>query len=193
MWRSLKPWISVIALLLVLHYSGALAGLSSLSKSAILETGALDADPSFSDGEKELLDFNFAVKTLEGETVDFNSFKGKTIFLNIWATWCGPCRAEMPSIQKLYNKVSHDSIAFVMLSIDPVDQPGKVDKYIRNQKYTFPVFIAGELPVQLQVSVIPTTFVISPEGAIVYKKTGMAQYDTNKFRKFLERLSDEED
>src|SRR5690606_12751282 len=65
-------------------------------------------------------DFNYAftIKDLEGNIKSFDDYKNKVIFLNLWATWCGPCRAEMPSIQKLYNKTQSDDVVFIMLSID---------------------------------------------------------------------------
>ena len=188
LWRSLKPWFSFIAIFLILRYTGALSGLSSATNKAVLLTGIMDADPSEYVPAKELFNYNFAVKTLAGETIDFNQYKGKPVFLNLWATWCGPCRAEMPSIQKLYDKVNKDSIAFVVLSIDAEDDLQKVNKYIESKGFTFPVFIATELPQQLQVKLIPTTFVIDKEGTFAYRKEGMADYDTKQFKKFLDKL-----
>ena len=119
-----------------------------------------------------------------------NQFKGKTIFLNLWATWCGPCRIEMPSIQKLYDKVDHDKIAFVMLSLDRAEDKEKVEKFVTDKKHNFPVYRpAGALPELLNVPSIPTTFVITPDGKVASKKVGTANYDTEEFKKFLEDLS----
>ena len=125
---------------------------------------------------------------MNGRTVDFGSLKGKVVFVNIWATWCPPCVAEMPNIQKLYEKTDGEAIAFVMLS---VDQEGlaKVKKYIDRKGYTFPVYLpASPLPQELQSSAIPTTFIISPEGMIVARQEGMAEYDTPEVREFLQSL-----
>lgn len=188
-WRLVKPWAVALVLLLILRYTGALSGISSLSNRAVLETGILNADPDSNDSRKDAFEYGFAIKKPDGTVVDFNDYRGKTIFLNMWATWCGPCRAEMPSIQKLYESVGSDSIQFVMLSIDREEDLNKVEQYVASKKFTFPTFIAGELPAQLQVKIIPTTFVISPEGVIVYKKSGMADYNTNKFRKFLHKVN----
>jgi peroxiredoxin len=95
----------------------------------------------------------------------------------------------MPSIQKLYDKVNSDSVVFLMLSLDAPDQVEKVRKYIDKAGYTFPVFIAGELTAQTSVEIIPTTFVITPDGNVDYTKSGMADYDTKKFLKYLRKLS----
>lgn len=190
-WRFLKPWLTAVAIFLILRYTGALAGISALTNRALLETTLLDADPAeYAIKNKEKLDFNFTINTLDGKPVDFNTFKGKPIFLNIWATWCGPCRAEMPSIQKLYETVNNDSVNFIMLSYDTEDQTQKVKNFIKSKGFTFPVYMAGDLPPQLQVQTIPSTFIITSDGTFAFKKTGMADYDTNKFRKFLQKLTE---
>jgi thiol-disulfide isomerase/thioredoxin len=191
-WKATKPWILFITVLLVLRYTGALAGISSAANQAVLMTGVLNADPDKLTTKNEAFNYDFKIKTLDGKEIDFNTYRGKTIFLNMWATWCGPCRAEMPSIQSLYDKVNNDSIVFVMLSIDAEDQPEKVSKYIDAKGFTFPVFIAGDLPPQLQVKTIPSTFVIAKRGTMEYKKSGMAEYDTKSFKKFLEKLTVDE-
>lgn len=190
LWKNLKPWIYFALLILTLRYTGILGAFTSVTQKAVLATGALDADPAESMVNKESFDYDFKIKTLDGRNVDFNEFKGKPVFLNLWATWCGPCRAEMPSIQKLYEKVNKDSIAFVILSLDAEDQLQKVGKYVESKEFTFPVFIAGDLPPQLQVKMIPTTFVIDKDGTLAYKKSGMADYDTKQFKKFLDKLAD---
>lgn len=188
-WRGAKPWAVAFVVLLILRYTGALSGISSLTNRAVLETGILNANPDTYAAGKETFEYEFTVKKPDGTVVDFNEYRGKTVFLNIWATWCGPCRAEMPSIQKLYEAVGSDSIQFVMLSIDREEDISKVNQYVTAKNFTFPVFIAGGLPEQLQVKIIPSTFVISPDGTIAYKKSGLADYDTNKFRKFLHKIS----
>jgi len=140
----------------------------------------------------EVFDYNFSVKDLQGNAVDFNQFKGKVVFLNLWATWCGPCRAEMPSIHNLYHAVKdNDKIVFVMLSLDRADQQGKVVSYVNDKAFTFPVYmVSGNVNAQLEeVSSIPTTFVLSPDGKIASKKVGTANYDTPKFQQFLKELA----
>jgi thiol-disulfide isomerase/thioredoxin len=189
MWKSIKPWVSAIVLILILRYTGALAGLSGLTQTAMIKSGLMSANPDDASLVKEMFDYGFSIKTLDGKTVDMSEFKGKTIFLNMWATWCGPCRAEMPSIQSLYEKVNTDSIAFIILSLDEEDQPLKVKKYIESKKFSFPVYIAGKLTPQTTINTIPTTFIVGPDGKIAHKGVGMADYDTKSFRKFLTKLS----
>lgn len=127
------------------------------------------------------------MRSLSGESITLESLYGKTIFLNLWATWCAPCIAEMPNIQKVYDKVKSEDIEFVMLSLD--HDPKKAEKFIARKAYTFPVYVpVGQLPNEFKTSVIPTTFVISPEGKIVVKKEGMADYNTKEFIDFLKNL-----
>lgn len=187
-WKAVKPWVLAILVFVVLRFTGALAGISYLTSSAIMRTGFMDATPAEPLVVKKF-DYDFNLKDLEGNVVDVNQFKGKTIFLNIWATWCGPCRVEMPSIQKLYEQVDNQSILFIMLAVDRPQDLKKVKDFVADKEYTFPVYTpSGNLPVQLQVGSIPSTFVISPDGKIVSKETGAANYDTPEFKAFLKKL-----
>src|SRR5687768_14659154 len=191
-WKSIRPWIMMLALVLVLRYTGALSAISYVTGRVLLETGAMNATPEESTAAKNF-NYNFKITDLNGTVTDFKDLKGKTIFLNLWATWCGPCRYEMPSIQKLYDKVDKDKIVFVMLSLDhDKNSRDKVESFVKEKEYTFPVYLPkGYLTEQLQVRVIPTTFVISPDGKIASQETGAANYDTDEFRELLEKLSRE--
>lgn len=187
-WRAVRPWGIIITLFLLLRYTGAFSGISFLTGSALLKTGIMDVQPEAPLVAKKF-DYNFSVRDMNGKIVDVKEFKGKTIFLNIWATWCGPCRFEMPSIQSLYNQIDNDNIRFVMLSVDRQEDFEKVKNFVNDKNYTFPVYTpSGTLPDQLQVRSIPTTFVINPEGKIVSHETGAANYDTPEFKEFLKNL-----
>ena len=187
-WRAIKPWAIVVAVFLILRYTGALSGISFFTNKALLETGALNASTQELATE-ETFDYNFKLTTLSGDVVDFTSFKGKTIFINLWATWCGPCRAEMSSIQELYDQIDRNKVVFVMLSLDAPTHTKKVEAFIKDKHYTFPIYRPyGELSEGLNVTSIPTTLVISPAGKVVTRKVGTANYGTSKFKKFLEEL-----
>lgn len=188
--NAIKPVVSIIILVLILRWTGAISGISYLTQSAMMETGIMDAAPEDGmPGVNTEFDYNFTVYDVDDQAVNFESFKGKTIFLNLWATWCGPCRVEMPSIQKLYEKVDTSKVVFVMLSLDVKENKTKVTRFIEDKKYTFPVYCMGDyLPEVLQrVNSIPTTFVISVDGKILSKKVGAANYDTPKYVEFLNR------
>jgi len=185
----IKPFLMAITLIGVLHVTGLLSNVSYYANAAIMKTGILDAKPE-SESTTEAFDFNFKLKTLNGEVVDFSQFQGKVVFLNLWATWCGPCRVEMPSIQKLYEGVDPEKVQFIMLSLDRDEALIKIEEFVDKNKYTFPVFQPkGSLPVQLQVPSIPTTLIIDPDGNIVTKTVGATNFNTDKFKKYLEDLA----
>lgn len=189
--KFLKPWAGAVLIVAALHFTGLLSSISFLAQSAILKTGLMNAS---AETVKEDIDFNydFQIKDLNGNRLDFRKFENKVVFLNLWATWCGPCRAEMPTIQKLYEKMNGDpNVAFVMLSIDKDKDLPKVIRYLKDKEYTFNGYMpSGYLTEQLNVPSIPTTFVISKEGKILTKEVGTTNFNTNRFYKFLKEESE---
>jgi thiol-disulfide isomerase/thioredoxin len=185
----LKPILTVAVIFILLQVTGLIGGVSYVTQSAAMKTGLLDADASNTE-DPIPFDFNFSVKDLQGSKIPFDQFKGKVIFLNLWATWCGPCRAEMPTIQKLYNEVPNDKIVFVMLSLDKDQDKDKIVQYIKSKSFSFPVYQpSGYLTEQMNVPSIPTTFVISKEGKIVSMEVGTTNFNTSKFKKFITGLA----
>jgi thiol-disulfide isomerase/thioredoxin len=191
LFNIIKPILTVAVIIVVLKMTGAMSSVSYFTNSALLKTGIMDATSGNQSGYVESFDYNFNIKTLAGETVDFTQFKGKVVFINLWATWCGPCRAEMPSIQKLYDQIDKEKIKFVILSLDNDEDLPKIIKYVDKYDYSFPVYQPkGFLPSQLSVPSIPTTFIIDPNGNIVSKKVGATNFNTGKFKKYLEGLAE---
>jgi thiol-disulfide isomerase/thioredoxin len=169
--------------------TGLMGSVSYYAQTALLKTGIRNAGTETLK-DPESFDFNFTVRNSAGEQIKFEKYKGKVVFLNLWATWCGPCRAEMPTIQSLYEKMDTTKVVFVMLSIDYDKDEPKVGTYILKYKYTFPVYRpSGDLTSQLDIPSIPTTFIINKDGKIVRKEVGAMDYDTPRFRKFLSELS----
>lgn len=182
----LKPILSAAIIIVLLQATGLLSSVSVFTQRAAMEVGLLNATP-LEDIEAPDFNYNFTIKDLQGNKIPFEQFKGKVIFLNMWATWCGPCRAEMPGIQSLYNKVKSDSIVFVMLSWDQDRDKPKIEKYIEKNSFSFPVYQpAGYLPEHLQVPSIPTTFIISKAGKLIQKEVGTRNYDTKRMLQYLQ-------
>ncbi|MBI3221373.1 MAG: TlpA family protein disulfide reductase [Bacteroidetes bacterium] len=176
--------LGAVAIIALLKFTGLLGDFAYITQSTALKTGLMDA--STATKKPVSFDFNFQVKDLNETKFAFDQFKGKVIFLNLWATWCGPCKAEMPGIQALYNSLPPDSVVFVMLSLDKEGLQPKVKKYIADKKFTFPVYMpSGYLTEQLNVPSIPTTFIINKEGKIVSQEVGTTNFNTTKFKKFL--------
>ena len=131
---------------------------------------------------------NLAMRTADGRPVRLRDLRGKAVFVNLWASWCPPCRAEMPGIEALYRKVDKSKVAFVMLSLD--EEPAKAQKFFASQGYTFPLFFGnGELPAPFNSSTIPSTIILGPDGRLAARHDGMADYDTPDFKAALEALA----
>lgn len=190
-WRTARPWIVTIAVVLILRYTGLLAGISQATGALLLKTGIVNASTG---APAVIRDFNydFELQDLEGNRKRVSQLRNKVLFVNMWATWCGPCRVEMPSIQALYNDVDTSRVAFLMISVDDEEDQHKVRRFVTDKGYTFPVYtLAGSLPELLEVRSIPATFVVAKNGKVVMKESGVANYNTKKVKKFLRDLSDE--
>ncbi len=120
-------------------------------------------------------DYYWEFESLSGQSFNLIEFAGKTIFINEWATWCPPCIAEMPSIEKLYRELKNDSdIVFLIVTNEKKDV---VQKFIEENSYTFPVMLArSATPEAFFSPSIPTTYLVSPEGKIVLKEVGSKKW-----------------
>ncbi len=129
--------------------------------------------------------YNWQLVDAKGKDFNFMDAKGKVILINFWATWCPPCVAEMPSLQRLYNDYNEE-IVFMFVAQDKVE---KVSAFIAKKGYTLPVYYSKtEAPNVLTSKTIPTTYVINKEGKIIIAETGVADWNSDKTRKILDEL-----
>ena len=127
---------------------------------------------------------NFIMLNQSGGQTDLTSFQGKKVFVNLWASWCPPCRREMPSIQKLYHSVDTSKVAFIMLGLDDAFEKSK--NYMASQKLDMPLYYpAQNMPEMFNVPSIPTTFIFNEKGELIDKIVGGDDYDTDKYRKMF--------
>ena len=124
-----------------------------------------------------------------GELLNLSESKGKVYFINFWATWCPPCRAEMPSINKLASKIEKkDKISFIMVDVD--HKMNESVKYMQKNSFNLQVYSSvSPIPEQIFNGTLPTTLIIGPHGNIVFHHTGMADYNTTEMINFLNTLS----
>ncbi len=188
--KQAKEWGIIAAVFLILYLTGLHTQVAAFAQRVVLSTGLMTAS-ELPVEERSEASYNFQLKSLtDGSTLNFEEYKGKVVFVNLWATWCAPCIAEMPSIQKLYDKVDSDDIKFVMISLD--NSESKARKFVAKKGFTFPTYAKPpSLPKVYQTASIPTTFVISKEGQIVSRKVGMANYDKKSFLNFLTKLENQ--
>jgi len=132
------------------------------------------------------MDYHWRVQGLDGEELDMVNIRGKVVFLNFWATWCFPCIAEMPSIQRLYDSMQSEEIQFMCVSDE---DRKKVSNFVKENGFTFPIYtLVGEKPHIFQTRGIPATFIISRDGQIAFKHVGAAKWDDMTSIVFLRGL-----
>ena len=184
--REWIEWLVLIAVVAVLYFTGLGTVVMGSLQRVVLAPGLIKPE-ILSEREQVNTSFSFYLKDENGERRSFEEFKGKTVFLNVWATWCPPCIAEMPDIHSLYEEMKGDSVEFVMISRDA--DFSQAIEFVIKKGYDFPIYSAvSRLPPELSSRSIPSTFVISPEGYIVAKKIGMAKYNYEGFQNFLREL-----
>lgn len=125
------------------------------------------------------------------QIVDVADLKGKVVFINFWATWCPPCLAELPSIQKLYLEFEHDpNVVFLMVEVD--GNAAGAEKLYQSKGFTFPLLVPkSDIPEQLLSGAIPTTIVLNKKGQIALRKEGGANYHSRAFVKYLKAKATE--
>jgi len=132
---------------------------------------------------------NFRLEGLNGKKVELKNFKGKVIFLNFWATWCSPCKEEMPSMEVLYKQFKEKD--FVLLGIS-VDYEGAklVKEYIEKNGYTFPVLIDSKSKILDLYGIrgIPTTILIDKKGRMLGKAIGPRNWNSPEVMSLLNQL-----
>ena len=111
---------------------------------------------------------DFQLDNLNGQPVSLNDFRGKPVLINFWATWCPPCRSEMPFIQDTFTDKKWIDEGLVVLAIDIGESPSTVREFVKNYGLTFPVLLDSTRDVSLEYYIrgIPTTFFIDREGII---------------------------
>ena len=137
-------------------------------------TGAV-ADDGACMANAKPANWDFKLKNLEGKEVDFASYKGKVVLLNFWATWCGPCKAEIPGFVELQDKY-RDQLTIVGYSVDDTAELAK--KYAAEYKMNYPILL-GEGREDMQDAYgpiwgIPASFLISKDGKVCRKHMGIA-------------------
>ena len=137
---------------------------------------------------EKIMSIDFTLYDQNGKEHKLSDYKGKTVFLNFWAIWCPPCKAEMPYIEQLYKEYNKNNKDVVILGVASpnLDREGSKEdiiEFLQQEKYTFPVVMDnnGELAYQYGISAYPTTFIIDKEGYITQYVPGAMDKQTMKY------------
>ncbi|MFL0267041.1 TlpA family protein disulfide reductase [Candidatus Clostridium radicumherbarum] len=184
----MKKWI--IALSAVIVIGGAVYTLYNYNKTNLSNTNkesqvlnksnsstdnnslAASTSTKFNIGISRQKAADFKLKDLSGKEVSLSDFKGKRVFLNFFATWCPPCKAEMPEMEKLYEETKDSDL--VILAVDLEESTETVRSFVNNNKYNFKVLLDSNSTAaeKYQISSIPTSYFIDKDGNIVDKHIG---------------------
>lgn len=118
---------------------------------------------------------DFELTTLDGKTMKLSDLQGKKVILNFWATWCPPCKAEMPHMQNFYEKHKEDDIEVVAVNLTNIDNGRKdIEKFVKDYGLTFsiPLDENGMIGPQYQAFTIPTSYILDTKGVITKKIVG---------------------
>jgi peroxiredoxin len=167
--------IAVVILLLVVAGSVAACGGNESTVDQGVEVG------------KEARDFT--LKTLDGEEVSLSEYRGQVVLLNFWATWCPPCRAEVPEFEEAYRQRAGDG--FVVLGVSVQDPPHLVDSFIEEFQMTYPVVLdeKGVVSKEYRTPGLPMSLVIDQEGIIQERHLGYLSADV--LDRYLGKVLDE--
>jgi len=151
--------------------------------------------PKFDNEDKKIAEASIMEEasfiTTEGQVIKTADLKGKVVFINFWASWCGPCLAEMPSIQILYDKFKHNTdVVFLIVSID--NKKLDAEKFIAKQNFNLPfVFSHSSIPEEWLGNEIPTTIILNKSGLLVAKKQGLYDYSGQGVQNYIQHLIDQ--
>jgi thiol-disulfide isomerase/thioredoxin len=121
---------------------------------------------------------DFSLKDLSGQDQNLGSYAGKVVFLNFWATWCGPCRAEIPSMEELYLELGNEG--FVIIAVNSQEAGEQVAGFVENTGMSFPVLLDtdGRVGAAYSIRAIPTTYIVDPQGYILGRMVGTRDWST---------------
>ncbi len=190
---KLKKGPTIIIILLIVICIGLTYFYLSYRKEKIQRERKVDSERLYSSLGIQRIDppeeaETFTLKTLKGGMASLEDYRGKLIFLNFWATWCPPCRAEMPSMQRLWEEFKEED--FVILAINIQEEIKLVSSFMNERGLSFPVLLdeKGEVARSYGISGIPATFFLNPDGEIIGKAVGARDWASEESFGLIEEL-----
>lgn len=191
-----QKWLSVSNILTGIMFLVLLAAVINPDAKALLLRGFMKVGlfrpdipkTTVAHSANEVSDIDLSLLDSNGRKTNVSDLKGKVIFLNFWATWCPPCKAEMPSINQLYQAVGQDSsVVFFLIDVDGTFE--KSAAFLRKGGYALPlVGPYGAIPEHVFKGTLPTTVVVDKSGRVAMMHEGIADYSNSAFIKFIREL-----
>ena len=132
----------------------------------------------------------FEVATPEGGTLSLAEYRGRVVLLNFWATWCEPCKEEMPAMERLYQKHRAQGLVVLAVSNDSEGSTRRVARFIKESGFSFPVGLDPRMKVAnlYRVRVLPSSMVIDRKGALSFIALGPREWDKPAAHQFFESI-----
>lgn len=182
-WRSIAIFIFVFAAGYVLtngyiNNKAKATAESSVKPVTILKTGESIETVKAQESAERYLAPDMVFERLEGGTVKLSDYRGKWVFVNIWATWCPPCIYEMPSMEKFYQKFKDQNFTILAVSVDSKDAKQDVIDFVIEKNLTFEIFLdpANKSIREFKASGLPSTYIIDPDGYVVSQASGAREW-----------------
>lgn len=159
----------------------------SLFLSACATSSPEQTDTTAQPTQALFLSWDFTMNSLDGEQYTLSELRGQWVMLNFWATWCGPCVAEMPFLQDIANTHSEE---LILLGINYYESAEDVRPFVTEHRLNFPILMdpSDAMMADYSVQALPQTILIDPQGRIIWRKYGPINEDTfnEELAKFLE-------
>jgi peroxiredoxin len=134
----------------------------------------------------------FTLPDLAGRSVSLSTFRGKVVIVNFWATWCGPCRREIPSLERLYQSRKEKGLEILAVSVDRTSS-SKVASFVTDYRMSFPVLLNpdGDVGQRYWAKAIPSSFILDKKGVIRWKIQGTIEWDVPQVVSKIDQLLSE--
>lgn len=129
---------------------------------------------------------NFTLQAIDGTSVRLDNYRDRFVLLNFWATWCAPCRKEMPALDNLHKKLNSDGLEVIGVHVGP--SLDEIKRFLGQVPVEFTILVDQDMVLaNWGVMGLPTTFLINPEGRIVYRAVGEREWDSARMIQFISK------
>lgn len=131
---------------------------------------------------------DFTLKSMSGENVKLSELRGNVVMINFWASWCGPCRQEMPLLDEFYKKYS--KLGFVLLGVNVEEDSSKAANYLKEVPVSFPILYdnTNEVSKMYDIDAMPSTVLVDRNGNMRFLHRGYKPGDENEYKKLMKKL-----